>query len=856
MAQPREVDRYERFLRENRQLGWAADKILEGIGEFSTLRTSDDFRAAVAGVLNSGDTETKGTSMRAVLERQLRPGKPDTFLLRCMSLACRAAEVATGHSPWHHQIVCALLLKRGMLVEMANGSGKTMAIALAAASSLGSERVHIATSNDYLAERDARWMAPLFDLLGLSVGVLFTSQSPGFECGVIVNGGAGMRVRPKDAAAQDPGSRSTQAELTHEPTAAYDVDQGLTLKSVLQCPVVYGKIEAFAFAYLRDHLVISATDQVLTQRDTLIIDECDTVLLDDLRTPLILNRPRFARVAASDLVQLHHLALRLLPQRDFVVNGKQARLTYNGLAEVQRLTGLELFTLEAGQLAVGLQNALTAAHAQTRDVDYIVHEDQIILIEQSSGRLLHGRRASDGLHEALEIKEGLVVRGLIEMEVLAKIAIKHFVKTYLAVAGTSGSLGVAQEYLQLYGLNAVSVEPYSLTRRDHPDLVYRTRREAVEHGVIGTALEASARGQPVLINVPTLKDVTDVARLLEAAGATYQALDATTIRTLGDEAEKARRAGSKSLITISSKIAARGTDIVLDPVARECGGLFVIGLEREIDRRYDNQLRGRAGRHGDPGDSLFVLSLEDELMQRVGAANISRVMQSLGMDDGVPVEAGMVTRGVARAQRQTERLSHQHRLQVVEIEDLLDRHRHVVYRVRQQLLVKSDLRPEVETIIDNWINVHLSRPDAALSSSRLASQLEQHEIDRIENVRNKRARERMLKDALKRYAASALEATSTSLVELRVGILTILDSHWLQYLQFEEGARQELSLYTFENAAAIAQYSRLMEEHFDSFFHDVGEDVLVSTVYWLRHRTDLVEGRKVVADSDVTGSPA
>ena len=818
----RQIDPYEQFLRTHRLLAIAADQVLEGIGEFSALRTPDDFRQAAARLKTDRDTAQADTSVRELLERHLRPDKPDANALRRLSLVGRAVEVASGHSLWHHQIVCALLLNRGVIVEMPNGAGKTLAIAVAAASSLGASTTHIVTSNDYLAERDARWMAGLYHLLGLRVGVVFSSQSPYFKCGVIEPDGRTLRVAPETPASPFPPAE--EAGLTHETTGAYETDPALTLQRVLESDVVYGRVEAFAFAYLNDNLATTASAQVLTRRDALVIDECDTVLLDDLRLPMIINRPRVTRVSAGDLSHLYLLALSLVRDRDFTVSGKQVRLTFEGLAEAERLLGVNIFTPEHGQLAVGLQNALTAIHAYAREVDYVVEHDRITLIDDSSGRLLHGRRYSGGLHEAIEVKEGLPVRDLVEMEPIAKIAIKHLVKTYLTVAGTSGSVGVAEEYSHFYQLQVVHVEPYTLSRRDHPDLVFKTRREAIQYGIVPAALEASHRGQPVLINVPTLKDVEAVATLLASSGAPFQALDANTIRTLGDEAEKTRRAGSQSLITICSKVAARGTDIVLDAGARAAGGLFVIGLERGTDRRYDDQLRGRAGRHGDPGDSLFVLSLEDEFLRRFGASYIAGLM-----DEGVPTEHRMVTRSIARAQRVAERNSHKLRLKVIELDDILDRHRLVVYRVRQKVLVKDDLLPEVTTMVENWISIQFRRADDDPLQGRIVEQLARAEIGRISNVRNRKTQARMLRESLQRQLTSTMAGTSAG---LRETILAALDAEWRSYLAFEDAARTEMSLYSWDDPNPWARYAQRMEERFDTFFHDVGEQVLFNVLAW------------------------
>jgi len=620
------ADPYERFLAQHREVAGAADAILEGATALGDLRSKEDFAKAVAALREEDPQVSKSpASLQEVFGRQRQTQRIDPLGIKPYSLVCRAAEVALGHVPWHHQVVCALLLNQSRIVQMPNGSGKTLAAALTAGfNGLLGERTHIATANDYLAERDLRWMGPLFQLLDLAAGVIFTDQSAHFRCGVLEPDGLTLKVAPKreaesgdtaaSALAQLTGEQATptpaddptlvagaseegprrlvpgsvpvtpvalppaphREELLHETTLQYAVDAGLGARRVLECDVVYGRIQGFAFSYLRDQLKYDPADQVITHRDLLIVDECDSVLLDDLRTPVQLVSAVGERsLTQSTLLSLHALAQELRPGRHFNISGESVELNYEALEEVRRLTGHDFFTEEVAGLAHALVNALRALHCYRADEHYIIQADGIVLIDQQSGRLLVGNRYSDGLHAAIEIKEGLPVSGTVLEEPLARITIKHFTRTYSRVAGMSGVVGSPKEYVHFYGLECVEVPPYPVTRVDHPDVVYRTRREALEHGVIMSAIAASRRGQPVLINVPTLKDVAEVGARLRARGVSFQALDAHTVGNLGEEAERIRRAGSRGMITICSKVAARGTDIVLEPEARQAGGLYV-----------------------------------------------------------------------------------------------------------------------------------------------------------------------------------------------------------------------------------------------------------------------------------------
>lgn len=499
-------DPYSDFLLAHRRLAATADAVLGHIGEFGHLKSKEDFQTALK-LLNEEQAtqEKKPTRFYTAIERQLRPPTLDRALAKRLGLACRAAEVALGHTPWHHQVVCALLLNLGMIVEMPNGSGKTLAVALAATvNSSSGKRTHITTSNDYLSERDMRWMGPIYHLLGLSVSVCFSDQSVHFQHGILDSDGVTLRVSEKESSFSraplelvapeagaelpnangerkpdsDPEALTRGADLAltgvlrHETTANYVTDAGIDLKEVLQCDIVYGRIENFGHAYLRDNMQNTPADQVITQRDMLIVDECDAVLIDDLRTPLLITR-----IVGEDSNlswwrrDLHQFARSFVPGRDFLVADRNVTLTYEGLQRVNNINGIDFFSGQAIGLAHGLVNALKALHAYRRNEDYIVRGGQIEIIEQETGRLLQGRRYGDGLHEALEVKEGLPESSDGQTMPVARITIKNFVRAYRIVSGLSGTIGSPEEYKQFYGLESISLQPFSPSRNDHPDVI-------------------------------------------------------------------------------------------------------------------------------------------------------------------------------------------------------------------------------------------------------------------------------------------------------------------------------------------------------------------------------------------------
>lgn len=537
---------YKEFLAKNKRISAVADEVLYSIGKYSDLETADDFEAAIDAVQQSELEKSKYQKKSQIIaERYLGKTKINVFLISRLSLAGRAAEIVLGYGPWHHQIVCAIYIMLGYIIDMPNGSGKTLAAAMAAAAHcLSGKQVHIATANDYLAERDLRWMGALYNLLGLSGGVLFTPQSLHYMCGILHSDGKTLKVVPKDdsrlpSADHDFSEDKSPAsqlrapsdmpddDLFHETIANYEIDDELTIHIVFQCDIIYGKIYAFGFCYLSDNLKNDPEQQVLTSRDALIVDECDTVLIDDLDTPLILteySRSDYRINSTPALQDMDSLANQLIEGMDYTVTGRGVQFTFDGVEHIRHLTGRDFFSEENCGAAHALLNALQANKVYIRDKDYAVQNREIVIIDQRSGRFLFGQKYSDGLHEAIAVKEGLSVgTGKTETVPIGRITIKNFILTYRSVSGMSGAIGSIQGYQEFYGFNAVKIPPYPLSRTDYPDLIFKTRSEAKREAV-ALAIKMSKNGQPVLLNVPSLKDVDIFASLLKEERATYQSL--------------------------------------------------------------------------------------------------------------------------------------------------------------------------------------------------------------------------------------------------------------------------------------------------------------------------------------------
>ena len=929
-----ELDPYREFLEKHKPIAEFVTAVNEETVRYSALVDREGFLEQLEELARTDIGEAAQPSRLSRILRRDRGLLLDRLSARRMGLIRRAVEVALDKSPWEHQIVCATLLLQGRIVELPNGAGKSIAAAMAASfHATWKQCAHIVTVNDYLAERDVREMGPLYQLLDLDVGIIYSKQTEELRWGMLEPDGRTLRVRPEEGSAlfesahaarlaeegtkleqqlepplleeaappgeepndgaeipvpeplapapvdpvgaeeQETAIVSQSEELAHRPLADILPDLNLPEKRVFECDVLYGQIGDLGLTYLRDFHKYDPAEQVLTRPDLLIVDECDSVLLDDLRQPLISSTHGSVATGLppDTLAQLRVLAERLTNDVDIVVSGQNVRLTFEGVKTVQDLTGADFFRPDKAGLALGLRNALQAIHTYHERERYIVRQGSVVIINQESGRLTPDRRFGDGLHEAIEVKEGLPVDpNRHRLHETAKITINNFVQVYSTVAGMSGAVGPPAEYERFYGLECEILIPEPPTRIDHPDIVFRTKEETLRATAFEALLQAAA-GRAVLVNVPTIRAVDEVSRELarlrdevsvedlvglayardlvddptfrslvarraEPGFARFQALDGRTTTDLGQEAERVRVAGQAGFVTICSKIAARGTDIKLSDEARNNGGLYVVGLERGLDRRYDNQLRGRAARHGEPGDSVFIVSLQDPLMVVFGGERMQSLMLRLGMEPDVPIESSMITRRIEVAQTKMQRANQRFRRAVVEFDDVRARHRVVLHRIRQRILVHEDPAVELQIMADNWVeyngrSILKARPGAYAGSAdgrhslgRLSRYFEPIEADRIFQGRTWRTQVETLRATLR----AKVEAAATLIPHgtLRYVILHALDGHWTAYLRFENSARDQIMLHGFDDPEGFGEYARAMEERFDAFFYEVGEEAL------------------------------
>ena len=608
----------------------------------------------------------------AVYREQVQNGEKDldAVLPEVFALVREASTRVLGMRHYDVQLLGAMALHNGKIAEMKTGEGKTLVATLAVIlNSLEGKGVHVVTVNDYLAKRDAEWMGRLYNFLGLSVGVIVAGLSD------------------------------------EQRKEAYGAD------------ITYGTNNEFGFDYLRDNMKFYAEQLVQRGHHYAIVDEVDSILIDEARTPLIISG---ASDESTDLYQKVDEVVRTLEkEKHYTVDekGKTASLTDEGVLYVEEQLGVDNLYDTANITAQ--HHVLQSLKAHTvfrRDVDYIVKDDQVVIVDEFTGRLMAGRRFSDGLHQALEAKEHVTVAA--ENQTLASITFQNYFRMYDKLSGMTGTADTeAVEFAQIYGLEVSTIPPNRpMVRKDMPDLIYRTRREKMQ-AIIQAIKELHATGQPVLVGTISIETSELISQLLKREGVPHSVLNA---KHHAQEAEIVAQAGQAGKVTIATNMAGRGTDIKLGEGVVELGGLHILGTERHESRRIDNQLRGRSGRQGDPGSSRFYLSLEDDLMRLFGSDRLSGLMQKLGMQEGEPIENNMVSRAIENAQKRVEGHHFEIRKTLLDYDNVMNQQRTVIYSLRRDLMQEPDLEP----ILNEYLSDLLDDMYAGLEVSKAARDIE------------------------------------------------------------------------------------------------------------------------------------
>ena len=744
----------------------------------------------------------KGTTLDDIL--------PDAF-----ALTREMSNRVLGMRPFDVQLIGGIALHEGNVAEMKTGEGKTLVATLPVyLNALEGKGVHVVTVNDYLAQRDAGWMGELYAALGMSTGV-------------IVN----------DASFLWDGSYENE----NHSDARMKRLRPCTRKEAYAADITYGTNNEFGFDYLRDNMVNEI--DLVRQRGLhfAIVDEVDSILIDEARTPLIISAP--AADNPDSYYQFAKIAAKLVPS-DYVLDEKRrsVALTDEGVEKVQKMLGIKnLYTPEYVRSVYHMDQALRAQTLFHRDKDYVVTNDgEVIIVDEHTGRLKQGNRYNEGLHQAIEAKEGVPV--LQESMTLATISFQNYFRLYDKLSGMTGTaLTEAEEFQQIYELDVVVIPPNRpIARKDHEDLIYKTEMGKLK-AVAQAIKEYHAAGRPVLVGSGSIAKNEMIAAFLDKEGIKYEILNAKNNER---EAAIIERAGEKGAITLATNIAGRGTDIKLGEGVKELGGLVVIGSERHESRRIDNQLRGRGGRQGDPGDTQFYVSTEDDLMRIFQGERIASLMDRLGVDEETAIQNRAVSKTLESAQKRVEGYNFDTRKNVVQYDNVINRHRKVVYTMRRKILEGDNIKPEIQRLLGELITDLTIVPSK--NNPKFAEQFESvvplsdKEIEKIGLEKKDRARREMaLKAAEKLYAAKEKELGTDLIRQVeREVYLQVLDTLWMQHLENMQHLREGIHWRSVGQRDPLVEYRSESQKLFESLQVTLREEVLRS-IYHVR-KTDAI----------------
>ncbi|MFA5453772.1 MAG: preprotein translocase subunit SecA [Sulfurimonas sp.] len=693
------------------------------------------------------------------------------------------------------QLIGGIVLHEGKIAEMKTGEGKTLVATLPIVlNAISGKGVHLVTVNDYLASRDGNEMRPLYEFLGFSVGVIL--------------------------------------ENMHDPVAK---------REVYSADITYGTNNEFGFDYLRDNMSYSRDNMVQRGHNFVIVDEVDSILIDEARTPLIISGP--TNRTLRDFKDANSIALQLVKDEHFSVDEKDRTvlLTEDGITKAEELFKVEnLYSPENASLSHILDQALKANYLFEKDVDYVVNNGEVVIVDEFTGRLSEGRRFSEGLHQALEAKEGVDIKE--ETQTLADITFQNYFRMYDKLAGMTGTAQTeASEFAQIYSLDVISIPTnIPIKRKDLNDLIYKTEKEKFE-AVINTIKKLSATGQPVLIGTASIEKSEILHEVLKKEKIAHTVLNA---KNHAQEGEIIKNAGSKGAVTIATNMAGRGVDIKVNDEVRALGGLYIVGTERHENRRIDNQLRGRSGRQGDTGTTQFYLSLEDNLLRIFGSDKIKSIMERLGVEDGEYIESKMVTRAVEKAQKKVENMHYEGRKQIVEYDDVANEQRKIVYKFRNQLLnPEYDISSKVDEIRAEYIEHVLNNAGIFNGGAKEDFNLEKlfktlHEEINLElNASDFSAYEyeellsAVIENVKKAYDAKmgVLDSGICSEIEREL-YLKELDGAWREHLYAMDNMKTGIRLRAYNQKDPLVEYKK---ESFN-LFTELVEDIKFNTIKTLQ----------------------
>ncbi len=734
----------------------------------------------------------------------------DDLLPEAFAVVREAGKRVLNMEHFRVQLIGGIILHQGRIAEMKTGEGKTLVSTLPAyLNALEGKGVHIVTVNDYLAKRDAEWMGEIHKFLGLTVGVVLNSMTP------------------------------------EERRAAY------------ACDITYVTNNELGFDYLRDNMVIYKEQLVLRDLNYAIIDEVDSVLIDEARTPLIISGQSgkstklyeicdiLARQMqrGEDMEDLSKMDAIMGVEReetgDFIVNEKDkiVNLTAQGVEKVEKFFQIDnLADPENIEIQHNIILALRAHNLMFRDQDYVVKDDEVLIVDEFTGRIMPGRRYSDGLHQAIEAKEHVKVKR--ESKTLATITFQNFFNKFDKKAGMTGTaLTEEKEFRDIYGMDVIEIPTNRpIARKDLQDAVYKTRKEKL-HAIVEAVKEAHAKQQPVLVGTITIEASEELSRMLSKQGIPHKVLNAKFHEL---EAEIVADAGVHGAVTIATNMAGRGTDIKLDDVAREAGGLKIIGTERHESRRIDNQLRGRSGRQGDPGESKFYISLEDDLMRLFGSERLISMFNTLGIPENQEIEHKMLTNAIESAQKKIESNNFGIRKNLLEYDQVMNEQREIIYKERRQVLDGESMRDAIYKMI---IDITESKVDMVIGDDTDYDDWDLEELNslllpiiplapvkrgRISKPKKNALKQQLKEEAVKLYEAKEAEFPEPEAIrELeRVILLKVIDRKWMDHIDDMEQLRQGAGLQAYGQRDPLVEYKMNGYEMFDEMTENIKEDTV------------------------------
>ena len=725
-------------------------------------------------------------------ERLAKGDKLDQLLPEAFAMVRETAKRVLGQRHFDVQLIGGMALHDGSVAEMKTGEGKTQVAALPLyLNALAGKGAHVVTVNDYLAQRDAGWMGQIYDYLGLSVGVIIPDESYIYDASYRNEEHFDERMRHLKPA---------------------------TRQEAYQADITYGTNNEFGFDYLRDNMVREV--EQLRQRDLsyAIVDEVDSILIDEARTPLIISAPSVTSGAAYQ--QFARLVRQLKEGEHFEKDEKRREvfLTDAGVEYVQKALGIEnLYGTENLRTIYHLDQSLRAQALFHRDKDYVVtREGEVVIVDDFTGRLLKGRRYNEGLHQAIEAKENVAVQE--ESMTLATISFQNYFRLYDKLAGMTGTaLTEAEEFHQIYKLDVVEIPTNRpMVREDRPDRIYRSEAGKLT-AIVNEVKEMNRRGQPILIGTVSVEKNELLGGLLKKAGVKHEVLNA---KNNEKEAAIIAKAGQQKAITLATNIAGRGTDIVLGEGVKQLGGLFVLGSERHESRRIDNQLRGRTGRQGDPGATQFYVSTEDDLMRIYGGERIAGLMNRLKVDEQTPIESRMVSKALEGAQKKVEGFNFDMRKNVVQYDDVMNRHRRAIYTMRREVLKADDISPRVKKFFTEQASFMANHPEAASETYetilREAFPLDESTLDKLFDLPAAEFEVGLQKAVEQFYAAQEKLFGAEIMRKVERDIyLQVLDNLWMAHLENMDHLRQGIHWIGVGQRDPLVEYRRQGQRLFE-----------------------------------------